>query len=102
MNLLESIEPAADFAVRTVKQMRRDGIIALSPKQESVDAFTRDVRDRFKGTTHSKGCTSWWSEPSGFNHSIWPGSSVEFRELFTNLELDDFEVTRARTGSPTS
>ena len=91
---LESIEPAADFAVRTVSQMQRDGILALNPKQESVDAFTRDVRDRFKGTTHSKGCTSWWSEPSGYNHSIWPGSSVEFRELFARLELDEFDVMR--------
>jgi cation diffusion facilitator CzcD-associated flavoprotein CzcO len=89
---LESIEPAADFAVRTIQQMSRDGIVALHPKQESVDAFTREVRERFEGTTHSKGCTSWWSEPSGFNHSIWPGSSVEFRELFTSLELNDFEV----------
>ena len=90
---LESIEPAADFAVRAVDQMKRDGIVALNPKQAAVDAFTREVRDRFKGTTHSKGCTSWWSEPSGHNHSIWPGSSVEFRELFTSLELADFDVS---------
>ena len=91
---LESIEPAADFAVRAVEQMSRDGITALSPKQEAVDAFTSEVRDRFKGTTHSKGCTSWWTDATGFNHSIWPGSSVEFRKLLTSLDLDEFDVTR--------
>ncbi len=71
---LQTIEPAADFAVGAVVQMSRDGIAALSPTQASVDAFTRNVRDRFEQTTHSKGCTSWWSEATGHNHSIWPGS----------------------------
>lgn len=91
---LQTIEPAADFAVRAVEQMRADGIVGLAPKQESVDAFTRDVRDRFKDTTHSKGCSSWWTDQAGFNHSIWPGSSVEFCEQLTGLELDDFDVIR--------
>lgn len=89
---LQTIEPAADFAVRAVQTIRRDGIVGLSPKQESVDAFTRNVRDRFKDTTHSKGCSSWWSDQTGFNHSIWPGSSVEFCELLAELERDDFDV----------
>lgn len=91
---LESIEPACDFAVRTLEQMSRDGIVGLHPTQESVDAFTREVRERFEGTTHSKGCSSWWSGPSGFNHSIWPGSSVDFRDLFTAVALDEFDVIR--------
>lgn len=92
---LQTIEPASDFAVRAVEQIRRDGFVGLSPKQESVDAFTENVRDRFKDTTHSKGCTSWWTNDSGFNHSIWPGSSTEFCELLTEIDLDDFDVIAA-------
>lgn len=91
---LQTVEPVADFAVSTVQTIARDGIVGLSPKQESVDAFTRNVRDRFEETTHSKGCSSWWSGESGHNHSIWPGSSTEFRELFDEFDLDDFDVIR--------
>jgi cation diffusion facilitator CzcD-associated flavoprotein CzcO len=94
---LQSIEPQADYAVRAVSQMERDGIRSLNPKQAFVDEFTRNVRDRFKGTTHSKGCTSWWSDKAGFNHSIWPGSSTEYVALLTKLELHEFDVAESPT-----
>ncbi len=92
---LQTIEAQAAFAVGAVEQMRRDGIVALNPRQQPVEEFTKTVRDIFDGTTHSKGCTSWWSAKTGFNHSIWPGSSDEYRALLAQLDLDEFDVTRA-------
>lgn len=92
---LQTVEPAVDFAVGAIGQIRAGTIAALSPTQEAVDAFTRNVRERFENTTHSKGCTSWWSEGNGHNHSIWPGDSTEFRELLTTLDLADFDITRS-------
>lgn len=90
---LQTIEAQAAFAVGAVEQMRRDGIASLNPRQEPVDEFTRAVRGIFDGTTHSKGCTSWWTDATGFNHSIWPGSSDQYRALLAELELSEFEVT---------
>ncbi len=92
---LQTIEAQADYVVGMVEQMRREGIVSLSPKQQFVDAFTRDVEHRFDGTTHSKGCTSWWSDQTGFNHSIWPGSSDDYRALLANVELAEFDVVRS-------
>ena len=89
---LQSIEPQADYAVRAIKRMQSDDISALNPKQEFVDAFTREVRERFKNTTHSKGCTSWWSDDTGFNHSIWPASSVSYRALLFDIDLTEFDI----------
>lgn len=94
---LQTIEPQADYAVRAVEYMRTQSVTSLNPKQEGVDAFTQEVRDRFKGTTHSKGCTSWWSDKAGFNHSIWPGSSTEYRELLAELDLEAFEIEDTST-----
>jgi len=89
---LQTIEAQGDFVVRMVQQMRHEGIMSLNPKQEYVDAFTRNVEQRFEGTTHSKGCTSWWSDQTGFNHSIWPGSSDDYREMLAGIELNQFQV----------
>lgn len=89
---LQTIEPASDFAVQAIEELRAKNVVGLHPTKASVDAFTQNVRDRFEHTTHSKGCTSWWSEQTGYNHSIWPGSSVEFCELLAELDWDDFEV----------
>ena len=89
---LQTIEAQADYVVRVVQQIKREGIQSLNPKQELVDAFTQDVESRFQGTTHNKGCTSWWNDQTGFNHSIWPGSSDDYRSLLANIELNEFEV----------
>ncbi|NKB99644.1 MAG: FAD-dependent oxidoreductase [Pseudomonadales bacterium] len=89
---LQTIEAQGDYVVRMVEHLQREAIVSLNPKQEFVDEFTRDVERRFEGTTHDKGCTSWWSDQTGFNHSISPGSSDDYRSLIANIELDQFEV----------
>ena len=89
---LQTIEAQADFVVRVVQQLKREGIRSLNPRQELVDAFTRNVESRFEGTTHNKGCTSWWNDQTGFNHSIWPGTSDDYRSLLADIELNEFEV----------
>jgi len=91
---LQQIEAQADYVVQMVQQLQSNAIVSLHPKQESVDAFTRDVEDRFSGTTHSKGCTSWWTDQTGFNHSIWPGSSDDYRALLAEPDFADFELER--------
>lgn len=91
---LQQIEAQAGFAVRALQRMRAEGITALNPRPESVDAFTHDLRGRFALSTHSQGCRSWWSDATGYNHSIWPGSSDDYRALLAELDLLDFDVTR--------
>lgn len=92
---LQTIEAQADYVVRAVERMKGEGIVSLNPRQEFVDEFTRNVEARFEGTTHSKGCTSWWSDQTGFNHSIWPASSDDYRALLADVELSEFDVMRA-------
>ena len=89
---LQTIEAQADFMLGMLQRMNREEIAALHPRQEQVDAFTRHVEELFSGTTHSKGCTSWWSDQTGFNHSIWPGSSDDYRAMLKNVALEEFEI----------
>ena len=90
---LQTIEAQADYIVRMVRQLDRGDIKSLNPKQALVDAFTRDLEERFEGTTHNKGCTSWWNDQTGYNHSIWPGNSDDYRALLADIEINDFEVS---------
>lgn len=92
---LQTIEAQANYTVSVLKRMSEDGISALNPRQESVDAFTSDVRNRFKDTTHGKGCTSWWFDQTGYNHSIWPASSDDYRALLAEIDLTEFDVERS-------
>ena len=90
---LQTIEAQADYIVRMVRQLDRGDIKSLNPKQALVEAFTRDLEERFEGTTHNKGCTSWWNDQTGYNHSIWPGNSDDYRALLADIEINDFEVS---------
>jgi len=52
---LQTIEAQAIYAEGLAERMKQAEISAVNPKQELVDEFTQNVRDRFKNTTHSKG-----------------------------------------------
>lgn len=88
---LEGIERQANFAVSAITRMQKEDMAGISPRKECVDAFTRDVQNRFKLTTHGKGCTSWWNE-TGINHSLWPGSTPDYEALLSIVDLDDFHI----------
>ena len=96
---LQTIEAQAAWTVLAVERLRDEGIDVLNPKQEFVDEFTHTVRQIFDGTTHSKGCTSWWSAETGHNHSLWPGSSDQYRTLLADVELHEFDTSANHPGS---
>lgn len=77
-----------------VERMKRENIVAIDPRRERVDAFSQEIEQRFKGTTHGKGCSSWWFNEAGVNHSIWPASTVEYRLMLADIDLADFDVVR--------
>jgi len=89
---LQTIEAQADYAVNAMKEMQSAGLTSLHPKQTEVDAFTQTVEGLFEHTTHNKGCTSWWSDQTGFNHSIWPGSSDDYRAMLADIDLTEFDT----------
>ena len=91
---IEGIERQASYAVNAIQLLKEKEILALHPRKEAVDAFTKNVQARFKLTTHSKGCSSWWNE-SGINHSLWPASTPAYDELLREVVLEDFEILRA-------
>jgi len=51
---LQTMEAQAIYAVGLIERMEQGGISGLNPKQEFVNEFTQNLRDRFKNTTHSK------------------------------------------------
>lgn len=98
---LQQIEAQAGFVTQALQQMQLQEITSLNPRRACVDTFTHDVRERFARSTHSKGCRSWWSDATGYNHSIWPGSSDDYRALLADLDLSEFHVTGKDPGRGT-
>ena len=93
---LQMIEQQSRFAVHSLQRMSKELIASINPRQEEIDKFTQFLINAFKFTTHNKGCNSWWQDDSGYNHFVFPKSSVEFRMLLNDLDLNDFDVKLAK------
>jgi cation diffusion facilitator CzcD-associated flavoprotein CzcO len=89
---LQMIEQQSKFIVRELDRIEELGVAGIHPKPAGIAAFEQRLARSFRNTTHNKGCTSWWSDSSGHNHSIWPESSVTYRMLLTDVELEDFDL----------
>ena len=87
----QMIEPAAGWIVRMIEHMDRHGVREVRPRQTEIDLFRDDILRRFRTTTQNKGCTSWWTDDSGYPHANWPGSSISYRQMMTQLEPRHFD-----------
>lgn len=92
-SILQMIERQSDYITRALDLMQKKNAHSLQPRQEKADAFGERVQLATAKTTHNKGCSSWWSDEQGYNHSIWPESSLTYKMLLKHVEWEDFDVT---------
>ncbi|MCV6625234.1 MAG: NAD(P)/FAD-dependent oxidoreductase, partial [Cellvibrionaceae bacterium] len=94
-SILQMIERQSDYIMRTLEMMQVKHASTIAPKQVAADAFCERVQQATAKTTHNKGCSSWWADEQGYNHSIWPESSITYKMLLKHVDWNDFEVAYA-------
>jgi cation diffusion facilitator CzcD-associated flavoprotein CzcO len=90
---LQMIEQQAKYIIEAISVMKKQGIAAINPKQQKVDEFSRRVQLATAKTTHNKGCSSWWADRDGYNHSIWPESSITYKKMLKRFDQTDFDCS---------
>jgi cation diffusion facilitator CzcD-associated flavoprotein CzcO len=90
---LQMIEQQAKYICQAMSNMEDKGIEAINPKQDKVNEFSERVQHATSQTTHNKGCTSWWTGVANYNHSVWPESSIAYKKMLTDFELNDFDCS---------
>jgi cation diffusion facilitator CzcD-associated flavoprotein CzcO len=88
---LQMIEAGAAFAARAIRRAERAGLPGFQPTSKAMDEFTGLVDRLSEASTMNRGCMSWWAS-DGVNHSMWPDSSVKFRQMLGNAAPSDFAV----------
>ncbi|MDB5430857.1 MAG: 4-hydroxyacetophenone monooxygenase [Caulobacter sp.] len=91
----QMIEAGCVFAIKALKYLNDNGLAAMTPKMGEVVAFCEDVQKKFKRTTLNRGCTSWYTDGSGYTHANWPSSSLEYRMLMNQLAPEHFDFSQA-------
>jgi cation diffusion facilitator CzcD-associated flavoprotein CzcO len=74
----------------------RAGGVALVARPAAVRAWNDRVQRRMLRTVwNTGGCTSWYTDASGRNTTLWPGTTTEFRRATRQVNLAEYEVIRA-------
>ena len=89
---IQMIEAQARFVTHAIRYVESSGATSLAPKVEQVDRFTAWIQARSAKTTMNKGCRSWWTDEGGYNHVVWPSTSVEYRMMLADFRPEHFEL----------
>lgn len=89
------IESQIRYILQYLRTLRGNPNEYIDIKPEVQKAFNEDVQRRFKGTTWTSGCNSWYLTADGKNTTLWPSFSWQYRlrtRHFNSAEYRFIEV----------
>ncbi|KAF2678189.1 flavin-binding monooxygenase-like protein, partial [Lentithecium fluviatile CBS 122367] len=73
--------------------------IGLMPKQRKTDAFNEKIQEVLKRSSFADpNCGSWYKNAEGRITNNWSGTVVEYQEVLSRIDWEDFEVTAGGEG----
>ncbi len=92
------IESQIHYILQYLRALRANPNEYMDVKSEVQKNFNEDVQRRFKGTTWTSGCNSWYLTADGKNTTLWPSFSWQYRlrtRHFASVEYEFIEVGSA-------
>lgn len=65
-------------ARQAIRMLIADDLCWVDVKREVMDGYNAGRQERMKHTAWSSGCTSWYLNPDGTNHALYPGFAGEY------------------------
>lgn len=84
------IEPAVQWVMQALAELRRRGARWLDLKPSVLQAFDDEMQRRLAHAVWS-GCRSWYLAGNGRNIAIWPGFTGEYARRVRTQDFADFE-----------
>ncbi len=82
-------------AVQAILKLRNEGLKYVTVKQSVQDDYNRSIQARMKHTVWASGCSSWYLNPDGENHALFPGLAAEYNLRTRNFRPHEYEIVRA-------
>jgi cation diffusion facilitator CzcD-associated flavoprotein CzcO len=77
-SVLVYTERQIGYAIQAIQKLRSEDIKYLDVKPKVEDAYNAGLQKRMKHMSWSSGCNSWYLNPDGSNHSLYPGYASEY------------------------
>lgn len=73
------IESQLNYVLDCLRFMDGHRVRAIEPRPEAQKAFNETLRQRMRTTVWASGCASWYLDAQGYNSTLWPGFTWEYR-----------------------
>jgi cation diffusion facilitator CzcD-associated flavoprotein CzcO len=91
-SILVMIEAQAGYVVDALAQMRARGIARLDVKRDVMDQYNRALQRALARSVWSTIDASWYKLADGTITNNWPHSTIRYRRLLREANLEDYET----------
>ena len=95
------IESQINYILKYLKTLRKTQNKYFDLKPMVQREFNADIQERFKGTTWTSGCNSWYLTKDGKNTTLWPSFSWQYRLTTRHFSAAEYELVSISSQAPT-
>lgn len=92
-SVLVFTEAQIAHALQAIQKLRDEDLKFVDIRREVLDRYNEGIQKRMKRMVWG-GCNSWYLNPDGSNHSLYPGFAAEYVLRTRKLDPNDYEVVR--------
>jgi cation diffusion facilitator CzcD-associated flavoprotein CzcO len=92
-SVLVYTEAQISHALQAIQKIRNEDLKFVDIRQEVQDRYNEGLQKRMKHMVWG-GCSSWYLNPDGSNHSLYPGFAAEYVLRARRLDPSDYELVR--------
>ncbi len=89
------IEQSANMIINCIKAAGGEGLI--SPKEEAMQAYDKEIQDSLAGTVWATSCQSWYKREDGHITILYPYNAQTYRRRHRKLREEHFDIRQAHT-----
>ena len=91
-SILVMIEAQAAYIVDTLRQMQARGVRRIDVKRDVLEDYNRRLQQDLAKSVWSTIDTSWYKLADGTITNNWPHSTIRYRRLLREVNLEDYET----------
>jgi cation diffusion facilitator CzcD-associated flavoprotein CzcO len=90
---LVMIEAQVNYVVEAVKTMDKRGLASVEVQPEAQEQYNKAIESKLDGSVWDPAtCTSWYTDSTGRNPSIWPAKTSVFQKGTRKFDVRAYQV----------
>jgi cation diffusion facilitator CzcD-associated flavoprotein CzcO len=87
------IEAQIAYVIDAVKTINKRGLASVEVQPEAQEQYNREIESALEGSVWDpRTCTSWYTDSTGRNPSIWPSKTSKFTKGTRKFDVAAYQV----------